>query len=57
MVPPLRYVLCVILFNTVLLYLARLGLPLRGHGDPETQTESESNVVQLMKLGVKMILG
>ena len=31
-------------------YLARQGLPLRGHGDPETQTESESNFVQLMKL-------
>ena len=31
-------------------YLARQGLPLRGHGDPETQTESESNFAQLMKL-------
>ena len=50
MVPPLRYVVCVILFNTVLLYLARLGLPLRGYEDPETQTESESNFVPLMKL-------
>ena len=31
-------------------YLARQGIPLRGHGDLETQTESESNFVQLMKL-------
>ena len=26
------------------------GLPLRGHGDPETLTEGELNFVQLMKL-------
>ena len=31
-------------------YLARQGLPLRGHGDTDTQTESESNFAQLMKL-------
>ena len=31
-------------------FLAWQGLPLRGHGDHETQTESDSNFVQLMKL-------
>ena len=31
-------------------YLAGQGPPLRRHGDSETQTESESNFVQLMKL-------
>ena len=31
-------------------FLTRQDLPLRGHGDPETRTESESSFVQLMKL-------
>lgn len=31
-------------------FLARQGLPLRGHGDQDTQTENDSNFVQLMKL-------
>ena len=30
--------------------MARQGLPLRGHGDYEIQTDSDSNFVKLMKL-------
>jgi len=41
---------CFLNMLTNIRYLARQSLPLRGHGNPETQTKNESNFLQLMKL-------
>lgn len=41
---------CLLKILSNIRFLARQGLPLRGHGNQETQSEIDSNFVQLMKL-------